>query len=530
MPGEWPATLDEEDDSAHNTFFQTPIGANIRHAVTYLRDRSYDLCTNLSNRIIHTVHRRRRTPTRTFVVPDSPIPDSPVDTASPPQDGSPAPKRRRISEESSIGDIDSPIRMKASPSLSPVISPNSAAAAAAARRAIKFFPKGRRNVSKRVQTQAQTPPPEPVEKPVQQTEPRSELGPPGPPKYKNIQEFFEHDHEICLPGLENFSLLTNHSKLIELGYQREERLRIEEEKAEQAREEEKRQEEERLRIEEEKAEQAREEERRQEEERYNESLRSLGLRRARQSLITPLSPEWEQKARESADNGHAEQNKWQRALHRDGVELTARDFSKLVCPGVWLNDNAIQATLVHLATYINDAAGVVPKTDTPRCVALSSQYWSNFRADPRNHLYPRGLNRNWGVKPENFLDIDTVLIPVNENNHWTLLVIRPARRTVAYVDSFHSAGERHLEDAHQFLKTFLGEKYVASEWRTETYTVPSQTNGYDCGMFVITNSIYLALGIDPSSYSQQEMDLQRLRIGAVCLHGGFTGPFDLSGL
>ncbi|KAI0385292.1 cysteine proteinase [Hypomontagnella monticulosa] len=511
MPGAWPDVLDEEDNSGVSArgILQGRIGTNIRNAATFLRDKSYDLCTNLGNRIFHAVHPHQATPTpRTFTVPESPISDSSSDTISPLQDGSPAPKRRRLSEESLTDErmeIDSPIRLKASPSLSPVISPNSAAATAAARRATKLFPKGRRFSPKRAQTQMQTPPPEPVEKPVEQTEP---LRNPGAPKYKNIQEFFEHDHEICLPGWEHWSLSTNDSKLAELGFQREERLRIEREKVEKQREE----------------------ARRLEEERQNEALQSLGLRRARRPLITPLSPEWEQKAIESPDNGHAEQNKWQRAQHRDGVELTPRDFAKLVRPGQWLNDNAIQATLVHLATYINDAAKVVPKSDTPKCIALSSQYWSNFRVDPKHHLYPRGLNRNWGVRPDNFLDIDTVLIPVNESNHWTLLVIRPARRTVAYVDSFHSAGMKHLDDAHNFLKTFLGARYVASEWRREQYSVPTQTNGFDCGMFVITNSIYLALGLDPSRYSQQDMSLQRLRIGAMCLHGGFTGPFDLSGL
>ncbi|KAI1213597.1 cysteine proteinase [Annulohypoxylon truncatum] len=537
MPGAWPSGIDDdrvEARSNNSMAFPTRFGANICNAVTYLRDSSYSLCVTLGSRIFR-----------------SPRQASVTATSSAPEDGGRALKRRRVDLEDITGtpgteeqvtpthlvddpmDIDSPsptninmrdIKVEAlsedtmdsekqytdlesSPSVSPIISPNASAASAAAKRAAKLFPNGKKISPKRVQTQTKTPPPESQEK-TQRVEhvPDPEWKPLPPPKYKNILEFFEHDDEICLPGLERLRLTPKTTKIYELDSQREERLRIEQEKAEKERQE-------RLRI---------------EEERLNESLRPLGLRRARSSLITPLSHEWEQRARASPGNGHTEQHKWQGARHRDGVELTPHDFGRLVPSNEWLNDNDIQAALVHLATYINDKAGVRPKVDAPKCVALSSQYWSNFRAEPRKNVYPRGLDRNWGMKPANFLDIDTLLIPVNQGNHWTVLVIRPTRRTVAYVDSFHSLGPRHLTDAKTWLETFLGSKYVADEWRTEQYDVPQQTNGYDCGMFVITNSIYLSLGVDPSGYSQDDMPLQRLRIAAVLLNGGFTGPFDLS--
>ncbi|KAI1451412.1 cysteine proteinase [Annulohypoxylon moriforme] len=539
MPGAWPSELDGDDSAeAHSNnsmAFPTRFGANIYNAVTYLRDSSYSLCVTLGNRILH-----------------SPRQASVPATISIPEDGGRALKRRRVGFEDLPGtpeteeqatptfvddpmDIDTPsptnINMRdvkvetssedmidiekqyadleTSPSVSPILSPNSSAASAAARRAANLFPNGKKFSPKQTQTQVKTPPPEGLEKPKRiEHVPEKKWKPLPPPKYSNILEFFEHDDEICLPGLERLRLTPKTTKIFELDTQREERLRIEKEKAERERQE-------RLR---------------KEEERLNESLRPLGLRRARSLLITPLSYDWEQRARASPMNGRTEQHKWQGARHRDGVELTPHDFGRLVPSNEWLNDNDIQAALVHLATYINDKAGVRPKADAPKCVALSSQYWSNFRAEPRKNIYPRGLDRNWGMKPANFLNIETVLIPVNQGNHWTVLVIRPTRRTVAYVDSFHSLGPQHLADAKAWLETFLGDKFKADEWHTEQYQVPYQTNGYDCGMFVITNSIYLSLGIDPSGYSQEDMPLQRLRIAAVLLNGGFTGPFDLSHL
>ncbi|KAI1095164.1 cysteine proteinase [Rostrohypoxylon terebratum] len=551
MPGAWPSELNDDPvDTQWPTFsmaFPVRFGANICNTITYLRDSSYSLCNTLGS--IFPLRRQSS------------------GTASPnPEDGERARKRRRVDDEGSPDipeieqqptpislvddpmDIDTPspspinledyrtetssegpmgsgrrfTDLESSPSVSPIISPNSSAAIVAARAARRatLLSTGKKFSPKRSSTQTKTPPPErqeQTEHTVQaqqeehkQEEPSSkhQWGPLPPPKYKNILEFFEHDDEICLPGLEHLRLTPKTTKIYELDSQRERRLRIEREKAEKERQE-------RLRI---------------EEERFNEALRPLGLRRPKGALISSLTPDWEQKARASPMDGRTEQHKWQGARHRDGVELSPHDFGRLVPENEWLNDNDIQAALVHLATYVNDKAGVRPKVDPPKCVALSSQYWSNFRAEPRKNVYPRGLDRNWGMKPANFLDIDTVLIPVNQANHWTVLIIRPTRRTVAYVDSFHSAGLQHISDAQTWLATFLGDKYVANEWRTEQYSVPHQTNGYDCGMFVITNSIYLSLGIDPSGYSQDDMPLQRLRIAAVLLNGGFTGPFDLSHL
>lgn len=521
MPGAWPSELDQDAAvEAPVMPFNFRFGAHLWNAASavtsYLRDSSH----TLYNRFFHSRQQAAASP-----------------IAIPPEDDEPSPKRRRLdmrehsdapysephsypsstNSSTNIGDhmdIDGLPKQETSPSQSPVLSPN--AAVAAAKKATKLFPNGKRSGPKRAQTQAQaqavTPPPEHQEKKnrIEQKvdTPKHDWKPLPPPKFNDISEFFDHDDEFCIPGYEGRPLLASLDKINELDVQRHERDRLEKEKIEKERQE-------RLRI---------------EEERLNKTLFPLGLRRPKATLITPLSDEWDQRAEAAPIKSRVEPAKWQGVAHRDGVELSPNDFSRLVSPRTWLNDNAIQATLLQLAIHINDAAGVLPKRSTPKCVALSSQYWSGYRSDPRNKLYPRGLSRTWGVTPQNFLDIDTVLIPVNEHNHWTVIVIRPSRRSIAYVDSFYAEGAEHLQDTQAWLKQFLGSKYVPSEWRTEYYHVPRQTNGYDCGMFVITNSIYLSLGIDPSGYTQSDLPLQRRRIAAMLLHGGFTGPFDLSRL
>ncbi|KAI8958425.1 cysteine proteinase [Daldinia sp. FL1419] len=519
MPGAWPSELVEAESvevpsypGMHLPTTPAPAPrANFRNALAYIRDSSLNIYTSLSSKIFRP-RQSPSAPTQTPALISS-------------EDGRRTPKRRRLDRRENgflapterfcdgFMDIDNPTTTtstdlstsepETSPSMSPSISPNSAAA----RRAARFFSHRRRLESLSGRFVVVTPPPSRRETIPEPEQAPKTWGPLPPPKYANIQEFFAHDDEICLPGFERLQLSPNGVKIDELDSQREERLRIEQEKAEKDRQEQ-------LRI---------------EEERLNEALRPRGLRRPKAPLITPLSDEWDQKARNAPSNGRTELSKWKGARHKDTVQLEPRDFEKLVSTS-WLNDNVIQETLVRLATHINEAAGITPKVQTPKCVALSSIYWSNYKSEPRAKIYARGLDRTWGMKPTNFHDIDTLLIPVNSNDHWTLLFVRPQRRTIAYIDSFHSPGERHIQDAFGWMRNFLGEKFIPDEWQIEHHEVPTQTNGYDCGMFVITNSIYLSLGIDPSGYSQSEMPLQRRRIAAMLLHGGFTGPFDLSHL
>lgn len=140
--------------------------------------------------------------------------------------------------------------------------------------------------------------------------------------------------------------------------------------------------------------------------------------------------------------------------------------------------------------------------------------------------------RREGVRKNNFFDIDTILIPICDGMHWTLAVVRPGKRTVAHLDSMR-AGAGHFdikEKLLEWVKVTLEDKWVASEWSAIDYEAPRQTNGYDCGVFTITNALCLALGLDPKkSYTAGQLTLQRRRLAAILLNGGFTDDFSLDG-
>ncbi|KAK8086217.1 Ubiquitin-like-specific protease ESD4 [Apiospora phragmitis] len=123
-------------------------------------------------------------------------------------------------------------------------------------------------------------------------------------------------------------------------------------------------------------------------------------------------------------------------------------------------------------------------------------------------------------------------MPINESSHWTFILIRPKRREVAYIDSFGGKGPQKVLKTLEFIEVFLGPaRWDPEEWKVlNDLHVPDQHNSWDCGMFVITNSIYIALGLDPNTYSEAELPLQRRRIAAVLLNGGFKDDFNLEDL
>ncbi|KAI4593283.1 hypothetical protein KJ359_010011 [Pestalotiopsis sp. 9143b] len=277
-----------------------------------------------------------------------------------------------------------------------------------------------------------------------------------------------------------------------------------------------------------------EEERRLEQERRREAadalLKPLGLRTPRAPVILELpGGDWARKVEATLKPGWPETGQKTKTCGPESIELGINDFKRMVPAGVWLNDSCIQAAVQYTAEHINKTAGVTLKKDTPKCVGLNSFFWPAIvsKTVPQKK---RMLKRLWGLTPENFLDVESIIIPINANAHWTFLLIRPQRREIAYVDSFHSTGEDRIEGGLEFVSIFLGPLYKAEEWSRVSFEVPLQTNGYDCGMFVITNSLLLALGLDPSGYKQSDMEHQRRIIAAMILNGGWHGPFDLSKL
>ncbi|KAG5983294.1 hypothetical protein E4U55_000321 [Claviceps digitariae] len=259
-------------------------------------------------------------------------------------------------------------------------------------------------------------------------------------------------------------------------------------------------------------------------EREDRLARSGGLRIPDQPLVSPLSSDWLSRAqatlRASASTTLA--------TTAEGVELRRHDFAKIVPPTEWLNDEIVNGSLNWLDQSINMAAGIKDtKKSTRKCLAMSSFFFK--RLQEQGVTRTQRTLRRYGVEKKNLLDIDTILLPICEHSHWTLIVVRPSKRTIAHMDSLNPTGSRQYIDLGlAWLKDMMEEKYVDSEWKVVLHEAPKQTNGYDCGVHTVTNGMCLALGLNPiDSYAAEDMPRQRLRIASMLLNGGFKGDFDL---
>lgn len=270
---------------------------------------------------------------------------------------------------------------------------------------------------------------------------------------------------------------------------------------------------------------AEEERIRAEEEELRRVEETGGLRRPRKPVVPSLTDEWATRAQSTL---HARHNA-ELAKTPEGSPLTRKDFETVVTPNQWLNDEIINGTLLHLANYINQKAGVKnARVQTPKVQVFNSFFGKKIYENGGEGT-ERQMRRT-GIRKDTFLDIEAVLIPICRGAHWTLVVVRPKYRQVHHFDSLSGAGNPSLTgNALKWVRMVLEDRFIPSEWTTTTIPSPRQHNFDDCGVHTITNGICVAMHVDPMSYSADDMNQQRLHMAAVLLNDGFKGDLSLEG-
>jgi sentrin-specific protease 1 len=128
--------------------------------------------------------------------------------------------------------------------------------------------------------------------------------------------------------------------------------------------------------------------------------------------------------------------------------------------------------------------------------------------------------KRWS-KGQTLSNFDKLILPVNIGNyHWALLVVRMAAKTVSYYDSGGGDGSRYFPSIIEYLgnesKGYpdLGKEpwaFKAADWKFVNAKTPRQTNGYDCGVFVIQIADLVSLDI-PLLFGQRDIDVVRRRL------------------
>lgn len=212
-----------------------------------------------------------------------------------------------------------------------------------------------------------------------------------------------------------------------------------------------------------------------------------------------------------------------------GNDLHGKDFHTLIPQTAWLNDEIVNTYIDWVLDAANkaDVAEAKARGETPSKVPRFMSHNSFFYPD----LLKKGaastlrLMKRKKAPGTDLLEVDTLFVPICSGNHWTVGVIRPVARTIEYFDSFGGSGTRFVDEMRKFLKFHLGDTYIDEEWKVPLTGCANQSNGYDCGVFVCTNVLCVALGLDTSCYEERDLSLQRRNIAAVLINRGFTDDF-----
>ena len=267
----------------------------------------------------------------------------------------------------------------------------------------------------------------------------------------------------------------------------------------------------------------------------DEECKKSGRRRLpTESVLEPLTAEWEAKLLDILGKRANEVV----AMTSAGNELDRRDIGKVLPqpgtsddPSGWLNDNVINGYLDSVVDYGLKARGH-RRGETPKLHAFNSAFYKN--------ITERGVEsvKRWSRRPKisgkDLLKVEHVFIPVNVGGaHWTLLVVSPVWKRIEYFDSLHGSSVAAVRNAKAWIRMELGDAWNEHEWEVVEDPAlrgrgkgPRQSNGSDCGVFTITTAKMISLGVDPMAITAGDMPLQRKRVVVELVNGGFYGEFE----
>jgi len=246
-------------------------------------------------------------------------------------------------------------------------------------------------------------------------------------------------------------------------------------------------------------------------------------------LIKPLSDFWRKKIHDARAEGVKNDSPLVTALSRS--ELHDKDFNTVLKPQEWLNDEIINAYLEWVTEAANKAAEDEAashneaKPTVPRYITHNSFFYDSLvKRGPSSTTGPMRRKKAAG---KSMMEVDAIFIPICSGVHWTLMVVRPTAKTIEYIDSMWGPGHRYIANIRTWLEFQLGNDFVERDWKVinGANVCTRQNNGYDCGVFVCTNALCVALGLKTTSYTASDLTNQRDNIAAVILNRGFHGDF-----
>lgn len=163
---------------------------------------------------------------------------------------------------------------------------------------------------------------------------------------------------------------------------------------------------------------------------------------------------------------------------------------------------------------------------------LSEKYPNKCFMSPHlyNYLMAEGdeFIKNQYFPNNKFLTCQQTFIPIHVNidetkGHWVLVVINIHENdnnkydvSIAYFDSMSTqrtiGGRNALFTLEQFVKHIIPKNKLGEIVTEQETNIPQQNNGYDCGVFVLLATRFLAESLPLELYSQKDINEQRFKI------------------
>ncbi|KAF7950398.1 hypothetical protein EAE96_007684 [Botrytis aclada] len=256
--------------------------------------------------------------------------------------------------------------------------------------------------------------------------------------------------------------------------------------------------------------------------------RRLTRREPSNRLVHALDDKWEDIVCEALDRAR-KNGDLPITESQGGTPLHYKDFGTLLGRNSWLNDEIINTYIEWVVEAANEFAKEEAKAfgepvgKVPKFIAHNSFFYENLdKKGPSSTQRLMGRKKAPGVS---LLQVDTVFVPICRGSHWTVGVVRPMARTIEYFDSLQGSPKTFIKLMRGWLKFQLGADYKEEEWKTPSTGCTRQMNGYDCGVFVCTNALCVALGVNTDCYNGTDMTTMRRNIAALLINKGFQGDF-----
>ncbi|XP_043276088.1 sentrin-specific protease 1-like [Venturia canescens] len=170
----------------------------------------------------------------------------------------------------------------------------------------------------------------------------------------------------------------------------------------------------------------------------------------------------------------------------------------------WLNDVVINSYLELIGKEGNQE-----QQKKLRGCAMNSFFF------PRLHISGHTAVKRW-TKKTNIFKFEKMMIPIHLGNHWSLAVINFLTKNITYYDSLRRKDQGYLRTLLHYLDEearIKGEDPInQNEWTLGAEReIPTQQNGFDCGVFVCLYAKYEALN-KKFDFSQRDMPQMRLLI------------------